>query len=64
MSIAKDGLTVLDLKKACAEKACSTIEDIRLIYKGKILKDNNTLLEYKIADTDIVYLIKSNPAGS
>ena len=64
MSIDKDGLTVLDLKKACTEKACTTIDDIRLIYKGQILKDKNTLIEYKIADIDTVYLIKSNPAGS
>ena len=64
LSIAQDGSTVLDLKKACAEKAGGSPEEIRLIYKGKILKDDNTLVEYKIADGDTVHLVKSKAAGS
>ena len=55
---------MLDLKKVCAEKAGGSAEEIRLIYKGKILKDDNTLVEYKIADGDTVHLVKSKAAGS
>jgi len=60
------GSTIADLKQACAEKAGSglTPEEIRLIYKGKILKDDNTLEEYKIADGDTVHLVKSKAPGS
>lgn len=65
VTINQEGSTVLDLKKACAEKAGGvTPEEIRLIYKGKILKDDNTLVEYKIADGDTVHLVKSKAAGS
>ena len=59
------GSTVADLKVACAEKAGGiSAEEIRLIYKGKILKDDNTLEEYKINDGDTVHLVKSKAPGS
>lgn len=66
VTIKEEGSTVLDLKQACAEKAGGgmTPEEIRLIYKGKILKDDNTLVDYKIADGDTVHLVKSKAAGS
>ena len=64
VQIKQEGSTVLDLKLACAEKAGITAEEIRLIYKGKILKDDNTLVEYKINDGDTVHLVKSKAAGS
>ena len=35
VSIAADGTTVTDLKKACMEATQFTLEEIRLIYKGK-----------------------------
>ena len=65
VEIKQDESTVLDLKKACAEKVGGiTAEEIRLIYKGKILKDDNTLVDYKIADGDTVHLVKSKAPGS
>ena len=65
VQIKQEGSTVLDLKQACAEKAGGmTPEEIRLIYKGKILMDDNTLVDYKIADGDTVHLVKSKAAGS
>jgi ubiquilin len=73
VSIAADGTTVVDLKKACMEATQFTLEEIRLIYKGKltydhqragkILKDENTLKDYKIADGDTVHLVKGKTAA-
>lgn len=64
VQIKEAGSTVLDLKQACAEKAGITAEEMRLIYKGKILKDDNSLVEYKINDGDTVHLVKSKAAGA
>ena len=36
VSIAAEGTTVTDLKKACMEATQFTLEEIRLIYKGKL----------------------------
>jgi hypothetical protein len=36
VSIAADGTTVNDLKKLCMEPTKFSLEEIRLIYKGKI----------------------------
>lgn len=36
----KPDASVLDLKKACAEKCEFAVEDQRLIFKGKVLKDD------------------------
>jgi ubiquilin len=56
--------SVLDLKKACAEKQTSIIaEEMRLIFKGKILKDEMTLDEYKITDGLTIHLVKGKSAG-
>jgi ubiquilin len=73
VSIAADGTTVNDLKKLCMEPTKFTLEEIRLIYKGnitwchnrigKILKDENTLKDYKIADGDTVHLVKGKTAA-
>jgi len=39
-----------------------TVEEMRLIFKGKILKDENTLAEYKIEDGVTVHLVKGKSA--
>lgn len=49
---------MLDLKKTCAEKCEYAVEDQRLIFKGKVLKDEQTLVEYKIEDGLTVHLVK------
>jgi ubiquilin len=36
---------------------------MRLIFKGKILKDENTLSEYKIEDGVTVHLVKGKSAS-
>ena len=52
-------LSKQELKDLCAVKqAAMTAEDMRLIFKGKILKDDLTLDEYKITDGLTVHLVK------
>jgi ubiquilin len=67
--------TVKDLKEACASQAGISAEEQRLIFKGKnslslrdcvgkILKDENTLEEYKIEDGVTVHLVKGKSASA
>ena len=57
-------ITVEDLKKACAEKQSNIAADeMRLIFKGKILKDEMTLDEYKITDGLTIHLVKGKSAS-
>lgn len=56
--------TVLEFKKAIAEKCDTAAERQRLIYAGKVLKDNDTLETYKIAEGNTVHMVKGAvPAG-
>lgn len=41
-----------------------TAEDMRLIFKGKILKDELTLDEYKITDGLTVHLVKGKSSAT
>ena len=41
-----------------------TAEDMRLIFKGKILKDELTLDEYKITDGLTVHLVKGKSSDT
>ncbi|KAI9269202.1 hypothetical protein BDA99DRAFT_557959 [Phascolomyces articulosus] len=58
--------TVLDLKNAIAEQTEVSAERQRLIYSGRVLKDHDTLADYKIADGNTVHMVKSSggAAGS
>ena len=57
-------IAVSELKKACAEKQSNiAAEEMRLIFKGKILKDEMTLDEYKITDGLTIHLVKGKSAG-
>lgn len=51
---------VKELKEACAEKSKLAVADQRLIFKGKILKDDNTLSFYKIENGVTVHLVQSS----
>jgi ubiquilin len=56
--------TVLEFKQAIAEKCDTAAERQRLIYAGKVLKDNDTLETYKIAEGNTVHMVRgSAPAG-
>lgn len=51
--------TVGDLKKQIAEASEIPSENQRLIYSGKILKDDQTLESYKIQEDHVIHLVKS-----
>ncbi|KAL0095863.1 hypothetical protein J3Q64DRAFT_1708984 [Phycomyces blakesleeanus] len=65
--------TVEELKKAIEEKTEVPVERQRLIYSGRVLKDDTTLETYKIADGNTVHMVKgaqpkttnsSSPSGA
>ena len=61
---AEEVYTVRQLKEACAEGSNLLAEEMRLIFKGKILKDDLTLSEYKIENGMTVHLVKGKSAAS
>ncbi len=65
VEIAPDA-TVAELKAECATKQDAIkAEEMRLIFKGKILKDEMKLDEdYKIADGLTVHLVKGSNKGA
>lgn len=56
--------TVLDLKTAIAEQTQVPAERQRLIYSGRVLKDHDTLADYKIADGNTVHMVKGSQPGA
>jgi ubiquilin len=56
--------TVKELKVACQEGSGISADEMRLIFKGKILKDENTLDSYKIEEGVTVHLVKGKSAAS
>ena len=56
--------SVMELKEECAKKQeAMAAGEMRLIFKGKILKDEMTLDEYKITDGMTIHLVKGKAAG-
>lgn len=56
--------SVMELKEECAKKQeAMAASEMRLIFKGKILKDEMTLDEYKITDGMTIHLVKGKAAG-
>ena len=51
--------TVADLKKQINEVSSIPVENQRLIYSGKILKDDQTLESYKLQEDHVIHLVKS-----
>lgn len=60
--------TVLDLKRAIAEKSDVEADRQRLIYSGRVLKDDDVLSTYKIQTSHTIHMVKgvarSNVSGS
>lgn len=59
--------TVSDLKKKISDVSSIPVENQRLIYSGKILKDDHTLESYKVQEDHVIHLVKSganNRAGT
>ena len=53
------------MKAACAEKQDGIkAEEMRLIFKGKILKDELTIEDFKITDGLTIHLVKGKTAGA
>jgi ubiquilin len=55
---------VADLKVKVAEKLEVPVEAQRLIFKGRILKDDQTLEECKIVDGVIVHMVKGKTTAA
>ncbi|KAJ3481780.1 hypothetical protein NLI96_g7435 [Meripilus lineatus] len=60
--------TVLELKQAIAEKSDVPADRQRLIYSGRVLKDDDALSVYKIQSTHTIHMVKgvsrSNPSNA
>lgn len=56
-----ESMTVLDLKQklSTSEYADTPADRQRLIYSGRVLKDNDTLAVYKIKDGNTVHMVKA-----
>ena len=57
--------TVIDLKNklATSEYANVPAASQRLIYSGRVLKDDDTLLGHKVKDGNTIHLVKSAPSN-
>jgi ubiquilin len=55
---------VSELKKKCEEPTSLSADQIRLIFKGRILKDADSLDKYKIENDSAVHLVKGSTAAS
>eukprot|EP00126_Sphaerothecum_destruens_P006420 Sdes_comp19341_c0_seq1m10559 len=57
--------TVLQLKEAVEAVSSTPVAQQRLIYQGKVLKDEKTILEYNITSGNVVHMVqKLLPEGS
>ncbi|KAI9566340.1 ubiquitin-domain-containing protein [Boletus coccyginus] len=60
--------TVLDLKRAIADKSDVEADRQRLIYSGRVLKDEDLLSVYKIQSSHTIHMVKGSarpaPSGS
>ncbi|EDO07523.1 Ubiquitin family protein [Babesia bovis T2Bo] len=52
-------MTILELKGKCADRAGATPENQRLIFKGRIVKDEDTLESLKVEDGNTIHLVRS-----
>lgn len=58
------GVTIAELKNLVAEKLNIPPTQQRLIYKGRILKDESTLEQYDVQTGHTIHLVKSGGAQS
>ncbi|KAK0463906.1 uncharacterized protein EV420DRAFT_1520653 [Desarmillaria tabescens] len=56
--------TVLELKQAVAEKSDVEAERQRLIYSGRVLKDEDALSTYKISSGHTIHMVKGVARGN
>lgn len=51
--------TIKDLKEASVEKSKLQIEDMKILLKGRILKDEQTLAECKITEGTMIIIVNT-----
>lgn len=56
--------TVLDFKNKIAENCDTPADRMRLIYSGRVLKDQDTIESYKIAEGHTVHMVRSAVAAA
>ncbi|CAM9140758.1 unnamed protein product [Discosporangium mesarthrocarpum] len=56
--------TVLEFKQSIAEKAAVTPELQRLIFKGRVMKDEQTLASYTVEADSTVHLVRSRQSAT
>ncbi|KAI9251570.1 ubiquitin-related domain-containing protein [Sporodiniella umbellata] len=52
--------TILDFKKMIAEETSVPVDLQRLIYSGRVLKDNDIITDYKIANGNTVHMVRGS----
>mmetsp|Transcript_26929 Transcript_26929/g.78110 ORF Transcript_26929/g.78110 Transcript_26929/m.78110 type:complete len:370 (+) Transcript_26929:100-1209(+) len=57
-------ITIADLKALCKERTGLPVEQQRLLHKGKVLQDHQTLDEAKIPNKGTLFLVKGAAAAS
>ena len=55
------GKSVFDLKEEIRKKINIPVINQKLIFQGKVLKDNDGLSVYKLENDDVIHLIRINP---
>ena len=55
------GKSVLELKEVIRRKINIPVVNQKLIFQGKVLKDNDGLSVYKLENDDVIHLIRINP---
>jgi ubiquilin len=56
--------SVESLKSRITLQTDISVEKQRLVYKGKVLQNNDTLVDYGIADGSVIHCVKINPPSS
>ncbi|CCO33211.1 Deubiquitination-protection protein dph1 [Rhizoctonia solani AG-1 IB] len=56
--------TVLELKQAIADKSDVSADRQRLIYSGRVLKDEDVLSTYKVQNAHTVHMVKGAPKST
>ena len=56
--------TITEMKAKCEEPTGLKADQIRLIFKGRILKDLDTVDKYNIVNESAVHLVKSSAAAA
>merc|ERR1719171_1910598 len=59
----ENSMTVLDVKNLAKEKCSIEPEFMKIIYKGRILKDSDTLEKYAVTGGSTMHVVKAAPSA-